>query len=167
MPQNNIYASYMPSAVIQLQSLARARQAKQRMAKLRAERVRDATAYKSYLSSHTQDNTQGLLAWAGLDLLDNFLPVLRAAIAKHKGLKLHVSALWLGSNFGQVESFWATTPLRHICLHRRFSPLSKSSRTPSRMSSPSKSSLGQDGSSWKSARWSCTSLPINLSAVPQ
>ena len=113
MPQNNIYASYMPSAVIQLQSLARARQAKQRMAKLRAERVRDATAYKSYLSSHTQDNTQGLLAWAGLDLLDNFLPVLRAAIAKHKGLKLHVSALWLGSNFGQVESFWATTPLRH------------------------------------------------------
>ena len=49
----------------------------------------------------------------GLDLLDNFLPILRTAIAKHKGLKLHVSALWLGSNFGQVESFWATTPLRH------------------------------------------------------
>ena len=69
----------MPSAVTKIQAFTRARQAKQRMAKLRAERVRDATAYKSYLSSHTQDNTQGLLTWAGLDLLDNFLPVLRVA----------------------------------------------------------------------------------------
>ena len=115
MPQKNLYASpIMPSAVTKIQAFTRARQAKQRMAKLRAERVRGATAYKSYLSSHTQDNTQGLLTWAGLDLLDNFLPVLRTAIAKHKGLKLHVSALWLGSNFGHVETSWATTPLRHI-----------------------------------------------------
>ena len=51
MPQNNIYASYMPTAVIQLQSLARARQAKQRMAKLRNVRVRGRQAYKNYVSS--------------------------------------------------------------------------------------------------------------------
>eukprot|EP01048_Picozoa_sp_COSAG05_P028637 COSAG05_NODE_8994_length_655_cov_1.724820_1_plen_75_part_00 len=60
MPQNNIYASYMPTAVIQLQSLARARQAKQRMAKLRNVRVRGRQAYKNYVSSYTQENEQGL-----------------------------------------------------------------------------------------------------------
>ena len=58
MPQKNLYASpIMPSAVTKIQAHARAKQAKQRIAKLRAERVRDATAYKSYLSSHTRRTT--------------------------------------------------------------------------------------------------------------
>ena len=48
MPQKNLYASpIMPNAVI-----TRARIAKQRMAKLRAERVRDATANREIFTAY-------------------------------------------------------------------------------------------------------------------
>ena len=70
MPQKNLYAlDIMPSAqrklylttTTKLQSLARARQAKQRTTKLRGEGVRGRQAYKNYVSSYTQENQQGLL----------------------------------------------------------------------------------------------------------
>ena len=62
------------------------------MATLRSERIHDSNAYKSYLTSHTQENTQGLQGWAGLEMVLNFLPILKEALAKHKGLKIHILA---------------------------------------------------------------------------
>ena len=62
-------AAKFHTAIAKIQVLARSKRAKQTMATLRLERVRDRTAYKSYLTSHTQENTQGLQGWAGLELL--------------------------------------------------------------------------------------------------
>ena len=96
-------AAKFHSAAAKIQTLARSKRAKQTTATLRLERVRDRTAYKSYLTSHTQENTQGLQGWAGLELLYNFLPILRETLAKHKGLKFHVSAI---SSFLQADHHW-------------------------------------------------------------
>ena len=52
------------TAIAKIQALARSKRAKQTTATLRSERVRDRQAYKSYLTSHTQDNEQGLQGWA-------------------------------------------------------------------------------------------------------
>ena len=56
-----------------------------------AAKIHTRSAYKSYLSSYTQENDQGLQGWAGLEMMFNFLPVLEKELAKHKGLKIHVS----------------------------------------------------------------------------
>ena len=83
-----------------------------------ATKIHTRSAYKSYLSSYTQENDQGLQGWAGLELLYNFLPVLEKELAKHKGLKIHVSALSLSKQTvgGQVvhDEGWATTPIQNI-----------------------------------------------------
>jgi hypothetical protein len=42
------------TAVAKIQALARSKRAKQTTATLRSERIRDRSAYKSYLTSHTQ-----------------------------------------------------------------------------------------------------------------
>jgi hypothetical protein len=87
------YTAKSHTAAAKIQTLARSKRAKQTTATLRSERIRDRSAYKSYLTSHTQDNDQGLLGWAGLELIYNFLPILKQKLTKHKGLKIHVSAL--------------------------------------------------------------------------
>ena len=69
-------AAKFHSAAAKIQTLARSKRAKQTTATLRSKRIRDRTAYNSYLTSHTQDNDQGLQGWAGLELLYNFLPIL-------------------------------------------------------------------------------------------
>ena len=89
---NIMLAAKFHTAIAKIQALARSKRAKRTTATLRSERVRGRQAYKSsYLTSHTQDNTQGLQGWAGLELLYNFLPILRETLAKHKGLKFHSS----------------------------------------------------------------------------
>ena len=107
------------TAIAKIQALARSKRAKRTTATLRSERVRGRQAYKSsYLTSHTQDNTQGLQGWAGLELLYNFLPILRESLTKHKGLKIHVSALSSSQQTitGQMvwDESWATTPVETI-----------------------------------------------------
>eukprot|EP01048_Picozoa_sp_COSAG05_P006094 COSAG05_NODE_380_length_10564_cov_116.331676_1_plen_171_part_00 len=83
-----------------------------------AAKIHTRSAYKSYLSSYTQENDQGLQGWAGLEMMFNFLPVLEKELAKHKGLKIHVSALSLSKQTvgGQVvhDEGWATTPIQNI-----------------------------------------------------
>ena len=55
-------------AIAKIEALARSKRAKQTTATLRSERVRDRQAYTSYLTSHTQDNEQGLPGhWVGSD----------------------------------------------------------------------------------------------------
>ena len=61
MSQTFIYdPNIMPTvefhnAAAKIQALARSKRAKQTTTTLRSERVRDRQAYKSYLTSHTQD----------------------------------------------------------------------------------------------------------------
>ena len=61
-------ATKLHTAIAKIQALARSKRAKQTTATLRSKRVRVRTTYKSYLTNHTQDNTQGLqatgLGWA-------------------------------------------------------------------------------------------------------
>ena len=64
---NIMLAAKFHTAIAKIQALARSKRAKRTTATLRSERVRGRQAYKSsYLTSHTQDNTQGLQGWAGL-----------------------------------------------------------------------------------------------------
>ena len=58
-------------------------------------RVSGRSAYKSYLTSYTLENTQRLMGWYGLTLLQNFTPQATADFEKHGGLKVHVSVLAL------------------------------------------------------------------------
>jgi hypothetical protein len=64
------------------------------------------TAYKSYLASHTVQNTGNRPGWGGLALLNHFLPTLNDSFTKYKGLKIHLSAVAMYSmSFGDD---WAT-----------------------------------------------------------
>ena len=56
------------------------------------------SAYKAYESSYTQDNTQKIMGWDGLSLLQNFKAQLINDFQKHGGLKIHISALALYKN---------------------------------------------------------------------
>ena len=114
------------AAAAKIQALARFKRTKQTTATLRSKRIRDRTAYNSYLTSHTQDNDQGLQGWAGLELLYNFLPILRDSLAKHKGLKVHVSAFSMSKQTvgGQTvyDESWATTPIQNILTPQELFP---------------------------------------------
>ena len=55
------------------------------------------SAYKSYVASYTQQNSQEIPGFSGLSLLFNFVPQLTADFQKHGGIKIHVSAL--GRNY--------------------------------------------------------------------
>eukprot|EP01048_Picozoa_sp_COSAG05_P007280 COSAG05_NODE_509_length_9130_cov_3.978740_2_plen_109_part_00 len=78
MPANIIYAPTIMQgaidAVTKIQTLIRSKRAKQTIATLRSDRVRDRAAYKSYLTSHTQDNSQGLQGWAASTVRTSTFP---------------------------------------------------------------------------------------------
>jgi hypothetical protein len=50
------------------------------------------TAYKSYVGSYTQTNTDKVGGVAGVQLLRNFTPQIRASLSEHGGLKIHISS---------------------------------------------------------------------------
>ena len=80
-------------------------------------RVSGRTAYKSYLTSYTMENTQRLMGWQGLSLLQNFTPQATSDFKKHGGLKVHVSALVLYKKAGLGGSTMrdlSTTTLKRI-----------------------------------------------------
>jgi hypothetical protein len=60
-----------------------------------APQVTGRSAYKAYVSSYTQDNTQKIMGWDGLSLLQNFKAQLINDFRRHGGLKIHISALAL------------------------------------------------------------------------
>ena len=108
------------AAATKLQTRARSQQARRTVSDLRTKRIVARSAYKSYLNAWSLDNTQGIPGWAGLELLYHFLPTLKQLFAKHKGLKIHLSALNEfqqsidGNTFYSTD--WATTPIQTILL---------------------------------------------------
>ena len=50
-------------------------------------------AYKSYVASYTQQNSQEIPGFSGLSLLFNFVPQLTADFQRHGGLKIHLATL--------------------------------------------------------------------------
>ena len=83
-------------AVTKLQALARGkRDRRAATVKKQQKQVRGRSAYKSYMSSFTMDNTQKVGGFAGLDLLHNFIPQIEQSLKKHGGLKYHISSTGL------------------------------------------------------------------------
>ena len=84
------------NAVTKLQALARGkRDRRTATVKKQQKQVRGRSAYKSYLSSFTVDNTQKLGGFSGLDLLFNFHPQIEKSLKEHGGLKIHISSIGL------------------------------------------------------------------------
>ena len=83
-------------AATKLQALARGkRDRRAATVKKQQKQVRGRSAYKSYLSSFTIDNTQKIGGFSGLDLLFNFHPQIETSLREHGGLKVHISSLGL------------------------------------------------------------------------
>ena len=84
------------SAATKLQALVRGKLARRTAtAKKQQKQVKGRSAYKSYLSSFTLDNTEKVGGFAGLDLLHSFQPQLEQSLKEHGGLKIHISSIGL------------------------------------------------------------------------
>ena len=84
------------TAATKLQALVRGKLARRTAtAKKQQKQVKGRSAYKSYLSSFTLDNTEKVGGFAGLDLLHSFQPQLEQSLKEHGGLKIHISSIGL------------------------------------------------------------------------
>ena len=124
-------------AATKLQALARGkRDRRAATVKKQRKQVRGRSAYKSYLSSFTIDNTQKIGGFSGLDLLSNFNPQIEQSLKEHGGLKIHMSSIglfrksvptktgdgnekyeWINYNKwsdDELQSFWHTTHIVQI-----------------------------------------------------
>ena len=82
------------TAATKLQALARGkRDRRTATVKTQQKQVRGRSAYKSYLSSFTVDNTQKVGGFSGLELLHNFIPQIEQSLKEHGGLKIHIYLL--------------------------------------------------------------------------
>ena len=127
MPRTQL-SKIQAAAATKLQTHHRAQQAKRVTAALRSSAVSARSAYKSYLGSHTVNNTRNLPGWDGLEMLYHFLPTLKETFAKYQGLKVHLSALamytmsfgeeWLQGDTGQHH----TTSIKTITIQSDLYP---------------------------------------------
>eukprot|EP01048_Picozoa_sp_COSAG05_P030409 COSAG05_NODE_10546_length_559_cov_2.967391_1_plen_125_part_00 len=84
------------TAATKLQALVRGKLARRTAtAKKQQKQVKGRSAYKSYLSSFTLDNTEKVGGFAGLNLLHSFQPQLEQSLKEHGGLKIHISSIGL------------------------------------------------------------------------
>ena len=115
------------TAATKLQALVRGKLARRTAtAKKQQKQVKGRSAYKSYLSSFTLDNTEKVGGFAGLNLLHSFQPQLEQSLKEHGGLKIHISSIGLyrksvqeGDDFNtlpddELQSFWHTTHIVQI-----------------------------------------------------
>ena len=94
------------TAATKLQALVRGKLARRTAtAKKQQKQVKGRSAYKSYLSSFTLDNTEKVGGFAGLDLLHSFQPQLEQSLKEHGGLKIHISSIcsWAEWNLSAVS----------------------------------------------------------------
>ena len=86
------------NALTKLQALARGkRDRRAATVKKQQKQVKGRSAYKSYLSSFTINNTQKIGGFSGLDLLHGFQKQLEQSLKDHGGLKIHISSIKLVS----------------------------------------------------------------------
>ena len=90
-------------AAAKLQALARGKRARRIAAKKKKKKqrttkskgVKGRTAYKSYLASYTEDNTDKIGGHDGLHMLRDFTSQIKSSLSKHGGLKIHISSTGL------------------------------------------------------------------------
>ena len=58
-------------------------------------KIKKRSAYKSYVASFTEENTEHIPGFDGLQLLQDFIPHVQSSLKKHHGLKIHISATGL------------------------------------------------------------------------
>ena len=87
-------------AAAKLQAAVRGKADRRKAAKLKAKkrrttRVKGRTAYKTYVASYSEANTDKIGGFDGVQLLHDFNPQLEESLSQHGGLKVHVSATGL------------------------------------------------------------------------
>ena len=90
------------SAAVKLQALVRGKRdrraaalkkkKKKRTQKTKRPLIIGRTAYKSYVGSYSQTNSDKVGGDAGVQILRNFTPQIRASLSEHGGLKIHISS---------------------------------------------------------------------------